>query len=86
MNGLQQGNCVINLPHLWHPPRALSVRSFEESYYEKTNCGTEPAECPSVTSLMFQGKGDDLYERSVNSACTDSPRCFNQSFRFAVLR
>lgn len=80
------GNCVINLPHLWHPPRALGVGSYGASHYEKTDCGREPAECPSVTSLMFQGKGNHLYVSSVNSACTENHSCFNQSFRFAVLR
>lgn len=86
MNGLQQGNCVINLPHLWHPPRALSVGSYGKSHYEKINCGAEPAERPSVTSSMFQAKGNRLYVSSVNSACTDCHFCFNHSFRFAVLR
>lgn len=70
MNGLEQCNCVINLPHLWHPPRALSVGSYGESHYEKTDCGREPAEYPSVTSLMFQGKGNHLRVSSVNQART----------------
>lgn len=85
MNGLQQGNCIINLPHLRHLPPALCAGSYRESHYEKINCSREPAECPSVTSLMFQHKSNHLRVCNVNSG-THSLCCFTQSFRFAVFR